>query len=372
MDTLQHVPKNSRIVVGLSGGVDSSVTAKLLVDQGFEVIGIFMKNWDDANDPHCPAAEDAMDARSVAKSLGIPFYTVNFSKQYWEDVFEYFLEQHRKNRTPNPDILCNKYVKFKCFLDHAMELGADFIATGHYAGNYRNEETGKFELRCAKDVNKDQTYFLYTLNQAQLSKSLFPLADFEKSEIRKIAEEAGFVTAKKKDSVGICMVGDRDHMEFLQQYLSKTPGNFVTKSGDIVGQHVGLSFYTLGQRKNLNIGGVKGYPEKPWFVLKKNVEENEIMVGQDGEDAMLMMKTLWAEKVDWVEGDFWENIGDFISCKAKIRYRQEGQSCKIFPEISSEKVRVEFDVPQRAVTSGQSVVFYDDSDRICLGGAEIV
>ena len=271
-----------KVVVGLSGGVDSAVTAKLMVDAGYEVIGIFMKNWDDSDDPHCPAAVDAIDARNVADALGIPFYTINFAKEYWDHVFEYFLEEHRQCRTPNPDILCNKYIKFKAFLEHAEKLGADFLATGHYTQNHFNKKTGLYELKMPKDTNKDQTYFLYTLGQDQLQKVLFPLSEFTKPEIRQMAKDAGFSNAEKKDSTGICMVGERDYMEFLKKYLHQEPGDIVSDKGDVIGKHIGLSFYTLGQRKNLNVGGVKGYEEKPWVVLSKDTEKNQIIAFNKG------------------------------------------------------------------------------------------
>jgi tRNA-specific 2-thiouridylase len=370
-----------RVVVGLSGGVDSSVTAKLLVDQGYEVIGVFMKNWDDKDDPHCPAAVDAMDARKVADKLGIPFYSFNFAKEYWRDVFDYFLEQHRQFRTPNPDILCNQFIKFKVFLEAAEKLGADFIATGHYAKNYFNDETGLFELQVPHDANKDQTYFLYTLGQKQLSKTLFPLADIPKPEIRKMALEAGFHNAKKKDSTGICFVGERDHMEFLKKYLEQTPGDIVTEKGDIIGQHIGLSFYTIGQRRNLNIGGVKNYPEAPWFVLAKNTGKNEIIVCQDDDNPRLMQTELTANRLHWVAGA----APTSTKITAKIRYRQDFQACtvEVKPETgllssninsgdrSPETIKVTFDEPQRAVTPGQSIVFYDSNMQVCLGGGEI-
>ncbi len=354
------------MVVGLSGGVDSSVTAKILVDEGYEVIGVFMKNWDDKDDPHCPAAVDAIDARNIANHLGIRFYTFNFSKEYWDDVFDYFLEQHRKFRTPNPDILCNKYIKFKQFLNAAEELGADFIATGHYAKNTFNETTQKFELQVPIDHNKDQTYFLYTLGQAQLAKTLFPLADIPKPKIREMALEAGFPNAKKKDSTGICFVGERDYMEFLKKYLHQEPGNIVTEKGDIIGKHIGLSFYTIGQRKNLNIGGVKGYKEAPWFVLEKDIERNEIIACQDDDNPRLFHQNLVAEKLHWVAGDTPEET----QLTAKIRYRQDFQDCEI--KVKNDTVEVFFPEPQRAITPGQSIVFYDKDKKVCLGGGEII
>ncbi len=359
--------KNKRVVVGLSGGVDSAVTAKILVDQGYDVIGVFMKNWDDSDDSHCPAAVDAIDARSVADKLKIPFYTVNFAKEYWDNVFEYFLEEHRKFRTPNPDILCNKFIKFKSFLNHAKKLDAKFIATGHYARNIFNEKTQKFELQTPFDKNKDQTYFLYTLNQKQLSKTLFPLADLPKSEIREIAQNAGFQNANKKDSTGICFVGERDYMTFLKKYLHQDHGDIVTEKGDKIGTHIGLSFYTLGQRRNLNIGGVKGYDEAPWFVLSKNIKENQLIVCQDDNNPKLFNNSLKAGKLDWVAGIPPFKNGDLL---CKIRYRQGFQKCKI--QIDRDKVEVEFETPQRAITPGQAIVFYDENKTICFGGGEIL
>ncbi len=354
-----------RVVVGLSGGVDSSVTAKLLVDQGYEVIGVFMKNWDDQDDPHCPAAVDAMDARKVADKLGIPFYSFNFAKEYWRDVFDYFLEQHKLFRTPNPDILCNQFIKFKVFLDAAEKLGADFIATGHYAKNGLNKSTGLYELQVPADANKDQTYFLYTLGQAQLAKTLFPLADIPKPEIRKIAAEAELHIATKKDSTGICFVGERDHMEFLKKYLQQEPGDIITEKGDVIGQHIGLSFYTIGQRKNLNIGGVKGYSEAPWFVLAKDTSKNQIIVCQNDDNPRLFQTELKANRLSWVAGSAPTNT----KLTAKIRYRQDFQTCSIV--MNGDTVNVTFDEPQRAVTPGQSIVFYDEAMKVCLGGGEI-
>ena len=355
-----------RVVVGLSGGVDSSVTAKILLDQGYEVIGVFMKNWDDTQDAECPAAVDAMDARSVANQLGIPFYSLNFSKEYWDDVFSYFLSEHKQYRTPNPDILCNKFIKFKVFLKAAEDLGADFLATGHYARNFFNTETDQFELRCPVDHSKDQTYFLHTLGQDQLKKVLFPLADLPKSEIRKMAQEAQFENANKKDSTGICFVGERDYMAFLKKYLHQEPGEIITESGQVVGTHIGLSFYTIGQRKNLNIGGVKGYPELPWFVLEKDLAKNQLIICQDSENPKLFKKELVAQNLSWVSGEFPKNK----ICKAKIRYRQESQACEI--EQEGNQVKAIFKEPQRAITPGQSIVFYDHTDTACLGGGEIM
>ncbi len=368
------------VVVGLSGGVDSSVTAKILVEEGYNVMGVFMKNWDDSDDPHCPAAIDGLDARNVAQHLNIPFYAFNFSKTYWDDVFSYFLEEHKKFRTPNPDILCNKYVKFKVFLETAEKLGADFIATGHYARNFFNPETELFELRTPMDANKDQTYFLYTLGQKALRKTLFPLADLPKPEIRKIAKEVGFLNAEKKDSTGICFVGERDYMEFLKKYLHQTPGDIVAENGQIIGKHIGLSFYTLGQRKNLNIGGVRDFPELPWFVLEKNIKENQIVACQDANNPKLFTTELLAEKLDWVAGFSpldQNSVGaispsEKINLLCKIRYRQESQKCEIsWKDEDKEILKVTFEEPQRAITPGQAIVFYDEDEVKCLGGGEI-
>ena len=364
----------AKIVVGLSGGVDSAVTAKLLVDQGHEVTGVFMKNWDDKDDEHCPAAIDAVDARQIAAQLDIPFYSFNFAKEYWEDVFNYFLEEHRKFRTPNPDILCNKFIKFKAFLQAAEELGAEKIATGHYARNYYNSDTGLYELQTPKDHNKDQTYFLHALNQTQLEKALFPLADLTKPEIREVAKKNSFVNAEKKDSTGICFVGERDYMAFLQKYLHQEPGNIITESGQVIGQHIGLSFYTLGQRKNLNIGGVKDHPEAPWFVLQKDLQNNQLIVCQDSENPNLFSATLTVSDINWIAGISPLDKGGpgGIKLLAKIRYRQESQPCTVSLPLGGTKGGVvTFDKPQRAITPGQSVVFYSPDGKVCLGGGEI-
>jgi len=350
-----------KIVVGLSGGVDSAVTAKLLVEAGHEVIGVFMKNWDDADDEHCPAAADAIDAREVATQIGIPFYSFNFAKHYWENVFDYFLQEHRKFRTPNPDILCNKFIKFEAFLKAAEELGAEKIATGHYARNYFNADSRLFELQAPKDANKDQTYFLHALTQEQLSKALFPLADLTKPEIRAIAKDNDFINADKKDSTGICFVGERDYMTFLKKYLHQAPGEIITEKGDVIGQHIGLSFYTLGQRKNLNIGGVQNYPEAPWFVLEKDSENNRLVVCQDSENPKLFSKELTVSEINWIAG----KPPVETKLQAKIRYRQISQLCTLDGNI------VTFDNPQRAITPGQSVVFYSLDGKVCLGGGEI-
>lgn len=350
------------VVVGLSGGVDSSLAAKLLTDQGHNVIGIFLKNWEDGSE-QCSVAEDLRDAESVAEKLEIPFHTCNFSKEYWDDVFQYFLKENQAGRTPNPDILCNKYIKFGVFLKKAKELGADFIATGHYAKKVFNQHSDQFELHVPADKNKDQTYFLHALTQEQLSRSLFPLADLQKTQVRTLAEEFGFSNFQKKDSTGICFIGKRNYSEFLQQYISKKPGNIVTADGQAVGKHIGLSFYTIGQRKELGIGGIQGFPEKPWFVVRKDMEQNELMVGQDEE--LLLVDKLVAQKLTWIGTLPFQKS---FKCQAKIRYRQKAVDCTVHV-IAENRVEVIFKSAQRAVTSGQSVVFY--VGEVCLGGGEI-
>ena len=271
---------NTRVVVGMSGGVDSSVTALLLKEQGYDVIGIFMKNWDDTDElGYCTATEDYKDVALVADQIGIPYYSVNFEKEYHDRVFSYFLEEYKKGRTPNPDVMCNKEIKFKAFLDYAMELGADYVATGHYARVVRDED-GKSHLLRGKDSNKDQTYFLSQLSQEQLSKAMFPLGEIEKSEVREIAERANLATAKKKDSTGICFIGESDCKDFQMNYLPAKSGEMKTLDGEVIGKHDGLMYYTIGQRKGLGIGGSKDGTNEPWFAIGKNLEENVLYVGQ--------------------------------------------------------------------------------------------
>lgn len=285
---------NTRVVVGMSGGVDSSVTALLLKEQGYDVIGIFMKNWDDTDElGYCTATEDYKDVALVADQIGIPYYSVNFEKEYHDRVFSYFLEEYKKGRTPNPDVMCNKEIKFKAFLDYAMELGADYVATGHYARVVRDED-GKSHLLRGKDSNKDQTYFLSQLSQEQLSKAMFPLGEIEKSEVREIAERANLATAKKKDSTGICFIGERDFKDFLMNYLPAKSGEMQTLDGEVIGKHDGLMYYTIGQRKGLGIGGSKDGTNEPWFAIGKNLEENVLYVGQGYENDHLYADTLEA------------------------------------------------------------------------------
>lgn len=351
------------VVIGLSGGVDSTVSAKILQEQGYNVIGLFMKTWDD-QDPQCPAAEDSFDARNGAQKLKIPFYSIDLSKEYSEHVFQYFLEQNKAGRTPNADILCNKYIKFDAFLKKAQSLGTEMIATGHYAKKRWNKITKKWELLIPKDTKKDQTYFLYTLQQYQLEKTIFPLAEITKPEVRKKAEKEGFLNAHKKDSVGICMVGDRNYRKFLQQYIPTKKGSIKdAETRKKIGEHLGLTFYTIGQRKDLGIGGIKGFHEAPWFVIKKDFTTNELMVSQN--ESLLLSQSLTAEKLHWIAGNPPE---ENFECEAKIRYRSESVPCTV--TIQKKRANVDFKKPVRAIASGQSIVFYDQ--EVCLGGGEIV
>lgn len=353
-------PEQTRVVVGMSGGVDSSVTALLLKEQGYDVIGIFMKNWDDTDENGvCTATEDYHDVVQVCNQLGIPYYAVNFEKEYWDKVFTYFLEEYKAGRTPNPDVMCNKEIKFKAFLNHALTLGADYVATGHYA-QVKNVD-GQYQLIRGKDPNKDQTYFLNALSQQQLSRVMFPLGHLEKKEVRAIAERAGLATAKKKDSTGICFIGKRDFKEFLSSYLPAQPGKMQTLDGEVKGTHDGLMYYTLGQRQGLGIGG----SGEPWFVIGKNLEKNILYVGQGFHHPGLYSEGLRAIKVNWIlrrESD------EPFECTAKFRYRQPDQRVTVYPQ-SDGTVEVLFAEPQRAITPGQAVVFYDGD--VCLGGGTI-
>ncbi len=349
----------TKIIVGLSGGVDSAVTAFLLKEQGYDVAGCYMQNWmAEKDDPHCSAEQDLTDAKKVCDQLHIPFHLVNFSKEYWDNVFQYCLDEFVAGRTPNPDIWCNQFIKFDVFLKHALKLGADFLATGHYA---RNENK---QLLKAKDGNKDQTYFLYTLTQERLSHALFPLGDLTKPEVRVIAKKAGLLNAEKKDSTGICFIGERKFSTFLKDFILTKPGFIKTPDGKILGNHDGLMFYTLGQRKGLHIGGVKNSNEDAWYVVAKNIATNELIVGQGHDHPLLFSQTVTCEKTHWISG---ENPV-FNRCSAKTRYRQADQACTI-AQIENNVWQVTFDEPQRAVTPGQSVVFYDGD--ICLGGGII-
>ena len=353
-----------RVVVGMSGGVDSSVTALLLKQQGYDVIGLFMKNWeDDDNDEYCSSRQDLIDAVSVADNIGIPIEAVNFAKEYKDRVFSAFLSEYQAGRTPNPDILCNAEIKFKAFLDHAIELGADTIATGHYAKV--REVDGLFQLLKAKDNSKDQSYFLHRLNQSQLGRAMFPLGSLLKSDVRKIAEQHGLCNFAKKDSTGICFIGERPFREFLSHYLPTQPGEMRTPEGRLVGQHIGLSFYTIGQRQGLGIGGDKNSSGEPWFVAGKNMEKNQLIVVQGHGHLALLSNRLTALNAHWISG-----TAPLIDHRyaAKTRYRQADAACRI-TDLSDSQRAVSFDEPQWAVTPGQSVVFYED--EVCLGGAII-
>ena len=353
-----------RVVVGMSGGVDSSVAALLLKQQGYDVIGLYMKNWEDDDDgDYCPSRQDLIDAVSVADNIGIPIEAVNFSKEYKDRVFSAFLEEYKAGRTPNPDILCNAEIKFRAFLDHAMELGADAIATGHYAKV--REVDGLFQLLKAKDAGKDQSYFLHRLNQAQLGRAMFPLGDLEKSEVREIARRNGLCNFAKKDSTGICFIGERPFREFLNRYLPMVPGEMRTPEGRLVGRHVGLSFYTIGQRQGLGIGGDKDSSGDPWFVAGKDMVNNRLIVVQGHDHPLLLSRRLAALDAHWISGSL-SGIGHPYA--AKTRYRQADAACRI-TRISDSGCAVSFDEPQWAVTPGQSVVFYDGD--VCLGGAII-
>lgn len=360
-------PRNGKVIVGLSGGVDSSVSAYLLQQQGYEVEGLFMKNWDeDDGSEYCTAIADLADAQQVADQLGIKLHTANFAAEYWDNVFEHFLAEYRAGRTPNPDILCNREIKFKVFLDYAELLGADFIATGHYTrrGATASDPSGATLLR-GLDTNKDQSYFLHAITGAALAKTLFPIGELNKPAVRAIAAEQGFVTSTKKDSTGICFIGERRFKDFLEQYLPAQPGRMVTPAGDDIGEHQGLMYYTLGQRQGLGIGGTKTGSDEPWFVLDKELVSNRLIVGQGGDHPLLLSNFLTAEQPSWINQP--PPPGSFRSA-AKTRYRQADQPCTV-TVAADGALSVLFDQPQRAVTPGQSVVFYD-GER-CLGGAVI-
>jgi tRNA-uridine 2-sulfurtransferase len=353
------------IVVGMSGGVDSSVTALLLLEQGHHVTGLFMKNWEeDDGTEYCTAMADLADAQQVCDKLDIELKTVNFASEYWDDVFEVFLSEFKLGRTPNPDILCNKHVKFKAFLDYAIQdLSADYIATGHYARVSENND-GYFLLK-GLDPDKEQSYFLYTLKQHELAHTLFPIGHLHKIEIRQLAEKAGFDNYRKKDSTGICFIGERKFTEFLQRYLPTQPGEMRTPEGQLIGNHQGLMYYTLGQRQGLGIGGVKDAPDEPWYVLDKDLENNVLIVGQGHNHPLMLHNTLEASRLDWCSG---KPLTETIECTAKTRYRQADQACRLEP-LGDDRCRAIFSQPQRAITPGQSVVFYQGD--ICLGGGII-
>jgi tRNA-uridine 2-sulfurtransferase len=353
-------PEDTRVVVGMSGGVDSSVAAYLLKQQGYDVIGVFMKNWDDTDEfGVCTATEDYEDVIRVCNQIGIPYYAVNFEKEYWDKVFTYFLDEYKAGRTPNPDVMCNKEIKFKAFLEHALKLGADYLATGHYAQVKIID--GEYKMLRGKDVNKDQTYFLNQLSQEQISKVMFPIGHMDKKRVREIAKEAGLATAKKKDSTGICFIGERNFKEFLSKYLPAQPGRMETLTGEMKGFHEGLMYYTIGQRHGLGIGG----SGDPWFVVGKDLERNVLLVGQGYDNDALYSDAIIATNVSWVSDK--EKPAQF-SCTAKFRYRQPDHGVTV-TLLGNNTARVEFDEPIRAVTPGQAVVFYNGEE--CLGGGTI-
>ncbi|MEK4024537.1 tRNA 2-thiouridine(34) synthase MnmA [Sporosarcina sp. FSL W7-1283] len=355
----RKAPADTRVVIGMSGGVDSSVAALLLKEQGYEVIGIFMKNWDDTDESgHCTATEDFEDVRSVCDQIGIPYYSVNFEKQYWDKVFTYFLDEYKAGRTPNPDVMCNKEIKFNAFLEHAKSLGADFLATGHYAQVVERED-GVAMLR-GVDNNKDQTYFLNQLTQEQLQQVMFPLGHLEKSSVREIAEKAGLATAKKKDSTGICFIGERNFKEFLSEYLPAIPGEMQTMDGKVMGKHDGLMYHTIGQRHGLGIGG----SGEPWFAVGKDLERNVLLVEQGFHHDALYSTSLKATDMNICTT---KELPKTFSCTAKFRYRQPDTQVTV--EFSGEEAIVTFAEPVRAVTPGQAVVLYDGEE--CLGGGTI-
>jgi tRNA-specific 2-thiouridylase len=353
-----------RVIVGLSGGVDSAVAALLLKKQGYHIEALFMKNWEDDDDEkYCSSRQDLIDATAAADVIGIGIDQVNFSADYRERVFRHFLSEYQAGRTPNPDVLCNAEIKFKSFLDHALERGADQIATGHYARVIHRD--GRYQLLKSVDAGKDQSYFLCRLNQQQLSKTLFPLGELRKTGVRKMAQEAGLAVHDKKDSTGICFIGERPFREFLNRYLPAQPGPIKTPEGKTIGEHSGAMFYTLGQREGLQIGGVRGAKEEPWYVVDKDTATNTLTVAQGHDHPLLMGRSLTAVDLNWISG---EPPQVPYRCAAKTRYRQPDQPCTIL-ETSENTCRVAFDAPQRAVTPGQSVVFYDGD--ICLGGGTI-
>lgn len=351
------------VVVGMSGGVDSSVTAYLLKKQGYNVIGLFMHNWEESDeDGVCTAEQDYTDVKRVCETIGIPYYSVNFAKEYLDRVFSEFLQEYKLGRTPNPDVLCNREIKFGPFLDYALAMGADYIATGHYARV--EEKNGVYYLKKALDDNKDQTYFLNQLSQKQLSKTMFPVGEYLKPELRKLAKSVGLITANKKDSTGVCFIGERNFKNFLQSYIPAQEGDICTLDGKVVGKHSGVIYYTLGQRKGLNIGGYAGGNGEPWFVVSKDVKKNILYVHQ-GEDDLLYTNMCITEPFNWISG---RPNTDF-ECSAKFRYRQPDQKVRVHIE-DDDRVSIYFIEPQRAVTPGQYAVLYDGD--ICLGGAKIL
>lgn len=363
MSTQTKTPSQTRVIVGMSGGVDSSVSAALLLEQGYQVEGLFMKNWDeDDGTEYCTAREDLADAQAVSDRLGIKLHTANFAAEYWDNVFEHFLEEYKAGRTPNPDILCNREIKFKAFLDYALMLGADLIATGHYTR--RAERDGQTLLLRGLDANKDQSYFLHAVGGEQIARTLFPVGELEKPEVRRIAEKYQLATARKKDSTGICFIGERRFTDFLKQYLPAQPGEIETTDGQVIGRHHGLMYHTIGQRQGLGIGGLQGASDDPWYVLRKDLERNVLIVGQGNDHPWLFSSALACSNIYWVNP---LDVVEPLRLTAKVRYRQPDQACTL--ERTTDGYLIRFDEPQRAVTPGQSVVLYQDD--VCLGGGVI-
>jgi tRNA-specific 2-thiouridylase len=366
--TASQTPNQTKVIVGMSGGVDSSVSAFLLKEQGYQVEGLFMKNWEeDDTDEYCAAAQDLNDAQAICDKLEIKLHTINFATEYWDNVFEYFLAEYKAGRTPNPDIMCNKEIKFKAFLEFACEdLGAAFIATGHYV--QREFRDNKWKMIRGLDNNKDQSYFLYTLNEKQLAQTLFPVGHIEKPEVRAIAEKAGLITHNKKDSTGICFIGERKFKDFLGQYLPAKPGIIESAEGNAIGHHDGLMYHTLGQRKGLRIGGLADAGEEPWYVVEKDLLRNVLIVGQGHDHPRLFSKGLIANQLHWVDRT---ELTESIKCTVKTRYRQHDVQCTVSPIKTSTngEYQVDFDEQQSSVTPGQSVVFYQGD--VCLGGGII-
>lgn len=362
---LEKPIEETKVIVGMSGGVDSSVSALLLKQQGFQVEGLFMKNWEeDDNDEYCAAADDLADAQSVADKLGIYLHKINFAAEYWDRVFEYFLQEYKAGRTPNPDIMCNKEIKFKAFLEFAAEdLGADYIATGHYCR--RRYSNDGWQLIRGLDENKDQSYFLYALNEEQISKTLFPVGNIPKPEVRELAKQHSLITHDKKDSTGICFIGERKFRDFLSQYLPAKPGIIETTEGEEIGTHQGLMYHTLGQRKGLFIGGKRDHGEDPWYVVEKDVAHNKLIVGQGSNHPALFSHGLVANQVHFIN----ESLASTPRrLTVKTRYRQQDIECTFTP-TATNTATIMFTSPQKAVTPGQSAVFYDN--EVCLGGGII-
>jgi len=354
-----------RIVVGMSGGVDSSVAAYLLKKQGHDVIGVFMNNWEEKDENGvCTSQKDWADVRDVCDVIGIPYYSVNYAKEYMDRVFSHFLSEYRRGRTPNPDVLCNREIKFAPLLNFAKSLGAEKLATGHFAGVEKRD--GLYRLLRAKDENKDQTYFLCMISQQQLSGAMFPVTDLTKAEIRGLAREAGIPVSEKKDSTGVCFIGERNFKKFLSEYLPAQPGDIVTPGGEVVGRHDGLMYYTLGQRRGLGIGG-RGTCER-WFVVEKDLEKNRLIVEQGETSARLFSKAAHAEEASWLIGEAPASNGKSVSVMARFRHRQPLTPVTITPDAEGG-VSIEFETEQRAITPGQAVAFYSGDE--CLGGATI-